>query len=114
MAKSARARELRTKITIQTRKKAVNANGIETETWETAATRFCKWVNAYGREVLDAKQAGLSEVATLTMRHTGVLTPTCRVLRGSDPIPYEVISVNDVEDRHVWLEVKVHRKVESR
>ena len=114
MARSARAGELRTKIQIQSRTKGVNSNGIETSAWTTVLVRHCKWVNAHGSEVFDAKQAGLSEVATLTMRYTDALTPTCRVLKGDDPKPYEVISVNDAEDRHIWLEVKVHRRVESR
>lgn len=114
MAKDARAGELRTKIVVQEAETGVNSNGIEGEAWRDAATLYCKWVNAYGKEVFDAKQAGLSEFATLTMRYTDKVTPTCRVFKGSDPRPYEIISVNDVEDRHVWLEVKVHRKVRAK
>lgn len=77
-------------------------------------SRMCKWVNAYGAEVYTAKQAGVTEPATLTMRYTHKVTPTCTIYKGTDPMPYEVISVNDVEDRHVWLEVKVQRKVASK
>lgn len=114
MAKDARAGEMRTKILVQESRGGTNSNGIEGETWEDAVTRYCKWVNAHGSEVFDAKQAGLSEFATLTMRYTEKVTPTCRVFKGSDPRPYEIISVNDVEDRHIWLEVKVHRKVRAK
>lgn len=113
MAKSARAGELRTKIQIQTQEKTVNQNGIEIVAWKTTCTTWCKWVNAYGREVFDAKQAGLNETSTLTMRYTDRMLPTCRILKGEDQRPYDVISINDVEDRHVWLEVKVSRRVES-
>ena len=70
----------------------------------------CKWVNAHGSEVYDAKQAGVTEPATLTLRYTSKITTTCLIYRGGDPRPYEVISLNDVEDRNVWLEVRVQRK----
>ena len=38
------------------------------------------------------------------------ITTTCLIYRGEDPRPYEVVSLNDVEDRHAWLEVRVQRK----
>lgn len=113
MAKETTAGELRTRIVVQRRISQVNANGYECETWETSCTAQCKWENAYGRDVFEAHKAGLTEVATLTMRYTDQITPTSRILRGADPVPYEVISVNNVLDRGVWLEVKVHRKVAS-
>ena len=69
----------------------------------------CKWVNAWGSEVYDARRTGVTEPATLTMRYTPKLTAACLIYRGSDPRPYEVISLNDVEDRRTWLEVKVQR-----
>ena len=118
MARRADAGDLRTKITIQVRKGSATSNGYERETWENVFPNgtvwHCKWVNAHGLEVFSARQAGLEEAATLTMRYTGALTPVCRILKGDDPTPYEVISVNDVEDRHAWLEVKVQRKAASR
>lgn len=111
MAKEASAGELRTKITVQQCTRSQTPNGYESEAWATVLISRCKWVNAYGSEVIEAKQAGLSEVATLTMRYSKHVTPACRILRGSDPVAYEIISVNDVLDHHVWLEVKVERKV---
>ena len=57
-----------------------------------------------------SKKAGVTEPATLTLRYTSKITTTCLIYRGGDPRPYEVISLNDVEDRHVWLEVRVQRK----
>ena len=52
----------------------------------------------------------MTEPATLTLRYTPLITTTCIIYRGTDPKPYEVISVNDIENRHAWLEVKVQRK----
>ena len=70
----------------------------------------CKWVNAHGSEVYEAKVASVTEPATLTIRYVPGVTTDCLVLRRGETRPYEVISVNDVEDRHIWLELKVQRK----
>ena len=40
-----------------------------------------------------------------TMRYSPLITPALRVYKGSAQVPYEVVSVDDVEDRHRWLEV---------
>lgn len=117
MAKSARAGELRTRIMVfdKTAPGTVNKNGFLVtdcvNVFGDGATRRCKWLNAYGREVYDAKQVGIEEPATLTMRYASKVTPTSIIYRVGDGRPYEVIGVNDVEDRHIWLELKVKRKV---
>lgn len=72
--------------------------------------RLCHWVNAHGREVYEAKQAEVTEPATLTLRYRPEITTVCTVYRESDPVPYEIISLDNVENRGVWLEVKVQRK----
>ena len=77
-------------------------------------TVHCKWVNAHGGEVYEARQAGVSESATLTMRYTPLVTTTSEIYREGDRRPYEVISINDVLDRHVWLEIKVQRREAAR
>lgn len=70
----------------------------------------CKWVNAHGSEVYEARVASVTEPATLTLRYVPGVTTDCIVLRRGETRPYEVISVNDVEARHIWLELKVQRK----
>lgn len=115
MAKHVGAGELRTKIMVFQPPGAgeYNENGYPVtqpvNVFGDGATRYCKWVNAWGSEVYAARQAGVTEPATITMRYTCKLTTTCLIYRVGDPNPYEVISVNDVEDRHTWLEVKVQR-----
>ena len=74
----------------------------------------CKWVNAHGTEVFTAMQLKVRQPATLTMRYSPLITPALRVYKGSAPVPYEVVSVDDVEDRHRWLEVTVERKAAAR
>jgi hypothetical protein len=100
---------------------------------------YCKWVNVHGTEVLTAMQLMLSEPVTLTMRYSPLITKTLVAYKSSEyasamtagdelegdaaaeaiqaalsKIRYEIISIDDVENRHVWLEVKMQRKVAAR
>ena len=116
MAGQAGAGELRTRIFVFDKPdpEARNANGYRVSepvnVFGEGVSRRCKWVNAHGNEVYHAMQAGVAECATLTLRYTPKITTTSVIYRERDPKPYEAVSVNDVEDRHVWLEVKVQRK----
>lgn len=121
MAKRANAGELRTKIQVFDAPEggeALNENGYPTaekvNVFGVGGFQYCKWVNAHGSEILEARQAGVMELATLTLRYTPKITTTCDVYRGGDTRPYEVISINDVEDRHIWLEVKVQREAPAK
>ena len=116
MSKSAGAGELRTKIEIKKATMTTSGNGYDTPTtWTNVFSAgvyvWCKWVNAHGQEVFSAQQLGLEEVATLTMRYTSLLTATCEIYRYGDTKPFEVISIDNIEQRNAWLEVKVKRKV---
>ena len=106
MARYAGAGELRTRIMVfdlprdETGEVLKDTDGYEVKelvnVFGEGRTRSCKWVNAWGTEVYQARQAGVTEPATLTLRYTPRITSTCLIYRGKDPRPYEVISVNDV------------------
>ena len=74
----------------------------------------CKWVNAHGTEVFAAMELQIREPATLTMRYSPRIEPSMLVYKRGEARPYEVISVNNVEDRGVWLELKVQRRGAAR
>ena len=124
MAKRGSAGALRTRIYIRRTAKDADDEGVasrneETSIFEDTPGRpermyHCKWVNAYGAEVLTAMQLEIQEPATLTMRYSPLIQPDQLVYKVGDPVPYEIVSVNDVEDRHCWLEVKVRRRRAAR
>lgn len=123
MAKSAAAGELRTRIYIRKRIKTVDDEGVPLQEEESVFAPgpdgkermyHCKWVNAYGSEVFAAMQAQVQEPATLTMRYSPKIQPDQVIYKVGDPVPFEIISVNDVEERHSWLEVKVQRRRPAR
>ncbi len=97
----------------------------------------CKWINVHGTEIYDAAQLGLTEPATLTIRYSPLITATCLIYRAAEYVEalaagdeiedegesaaavnaalaataYEIISLDNVEQRNKWLEIKLKRKV---
>lgn len=123
MSKSANPGELRTKVYFKsiehstddeafTQEKEVNVFG-QTEDGVDIPARV-KWVNAHGTEAFTAMQLKLREPATITMRYSPKINPNLLVYKGDDKNPYEIISIDNVEERCRWLEIKVQRKVAAR
>lgn len=113
MAKFANAGELRTPIKFVAITRTTDAAGYPTETETEVLKTRCKWVNVHGSEVFTAMQQQLREPATITMRYSPLINQKLILYKGADPRPYGVISIDDVEDRHRWLEIKVQRKSEA-
>lgn len=125
MAKSARTGEMRARITVQALASGIDQEGVAIETWTDVfggEKVWCKWVNAHGLETYEAMRQNLREAATITMRYTPLIDVRCRIFKGhtptgdpekDDPQAYEVVSVDDVENRHKTMEIKVHRAVKS-
>lgn len=118
MSKSANAGELRTRAYFLEIRRETDSDGYPVERKENVfgegTAVFVKWVNAHGAESFTAMQLSLREPATLTMRYSPKITPQLVLYREDDPEPFEIISMDDVENRHCFLEVKVQRKVGAR
>lgn len=118
MSKYANAGDLRTPVYFKSVSRTIGENGYKTDTetnvFGDGIAVYCKWVNAHGTEVMTAMELDVKEPATITMRYSPLIVPTLIVYRGGDVDPYEIISVDDVEQRHVWLEVKVRRRTQAR
>ena len=118
MSKYANPGELRTPVVFKKVTRTVNANGFPAET-ETALFGgkpvMCKWVNAHGTEVWAQAQQEVRDRAALTLRYSPELTDeTLLAYRAGDDKPYEIVSCDDVENRHAWIELTVQRKVSAR
>ena len=118
MSKSANAGELRTPVYFIRTDRENDRNGypVITEVNVFGEGRYvlAKWVNAHGTEAFMAMQMQLREPATITMRYSPLINEQLLVYRGNDPKPYEVISIDNVQERNTWLEIKVQRRVEGR
>lgn len=118
------AGDCRTQIMIQSLTTGMDADGFPTEAWTPlwgdGVFIPCKWVNVHGKEVYEAQRLDLREAATLTIRYTPRVNARCRIWRRAeleglpeypDRLAYEIISVDDIQDRHELLEIKVQRVV---
>ena len=119
MSKSANPGELRTPVYFKRISRDRDDEGYPVEeeinVFGKGVPCMCKWVNAHGTEVFQSMQLEIREPATITTRYSARLAdPALIIYKGSDPHPYEVISIDNVEDRSVWLEIKVQRRAGAR
>lgn len=118
MSKSANPGELRTPVRIVSIKhdtdEEANAVDVEENVFGEGISINVKWVNAHGTEALEAMQLQLREPATVTMRYSPKVKPDCLLYKAENQNPYEIISMDNVEERCAWLELKVQRRVAAR
>ncbi len=103
--------ELRTQITLQRRTVTTNAGGFQAPAWSNIGSVYCKWVNAHGSEVWSAAAAGAEQPATVFIRYNEELDTTCAVLLNS--VRFEIVSIDDIRERHEYMELKVKRMREG-
>lgn len=119
MSKSANPGELRTKVFFIKNSRAKDREGyftdVEINVFGAGIPCMCKWVNAHGNEIFQTMQLEIREPATITTRYSPKLCdPKLTVYKADDPMPYEIISIDNVEERNKWLEIKVQRKSGAR
>ncbi|MCR5552247.1 MAG: head-tail adaptor protein [Oscillospiraceae bacterium] len=118
MSKAANPGELRTPVYFMSHVKTIDDEGDHHDSLvnvfgENVAVR-CKWVNAHGTEAFEALKLQLREPATITCRYSPLINRTLDVLKGTDPDPYEIVSIDNVQEQGMWLEIKVQRKEAAR
>ena len=114
MARCATPGEMRTRIRILAPTKEPDAEGYSNPRFinihPDGRTIRCKWVSAFGTEAVQAQSLGLTESATLTLRHDPRITADCVVVLGEGKHEkiYELMSPpNDVGGAHRWMELRV-------
>lgn len=118
MAKRANAGELRTPVIVEKYTETQDTDGFPVQQWVnvfgTDEILKIKWVNVHGTEVYESMSLDLKEPATLTARYSPLINSQCRITKVGETEPFEIISLDDVENRHEWLEIKVKRVVNAR
>jgi SPP1 family predicted phage head-tail adaptor len=99
--------EIRTKITLQSRTVVQDAGGFSVPGWTTIAAVWSKWINAHGSDVLQAQIEKVDAPATVLIRYRSGVDTTCAVLK--DSLRYEIISIDNIQERSEYLELKVIR-----
>lgn len=117
MSKSCNPGELRTPCYFMRKTERYEAGFLKSSEQSAFGTKRAvrvKWVNAHGSDIYTAQQDQLRQSATLTLRYSPLLDdPELIVYRAGDETPYEIISVDNVEQRNRWLEITVRRMVEG-
>ncbi len=119
MSKSANAGDLRTMVQIKRRVVVTNDNGFDTETYQNVYGDGkyvrCKWVGNHGSEVFSRDSYTERRTATITMRYSQLADDgRLVVFLYGDPDPWEVVNVDNVQQRNEWLEISVEKRIPSR
>ncbi len=96
------------KITIE-KKSKVGTGSFAKDDWIKVADVWAHWVNAHGTEALQAESLQTKRLATVTVRYRRDITEQCRIVY--EGILYDILSINDVLERHISLEMKVRASV---
>lgn len=99
--------DLRNRITLQSRTITSEDGGFQHPAWTTIADVWAKWSNVHGSEAWTAASLQAEQAATVVIRYRSDVNVRCAVLKGSTR--YEIVSIDDIQERHEYLELKVKR-----
>ncbi len=97
--------DLKTPITLKSRTIVTDAGGAQKAALSTIATVMCRWIGVHGSEAWTAQTVQAQRAATVLIRYRADVDETCVVTLGSDD--YRIVSMDDIQARHEWLELKV-------
>ena len=106
------AGDMRTTITLQSPMIAKDPGAAQKPVYANVSTHpiiKARWVNAHGQESVQTAVKSVQR-ATVTIRHRDdILTPTrhtdWRVLRDGEP--WNIISIDPIQDKNRWIELVV-------
>jgi SPP1 family predicted phage head-tail adaptor len=102
--------QMRTQIILKLRTVS-DTGGFQVPSHVTIATVWARWNNLHGSEVWAADATGAIEPATAVIRYRTDVDATCAVEK--DGKLYEIVSIDDIEDRHEYIELKLKRITEG-
>ena len=104
-----------TPIRVQRKTVIPNENDVEVETWTDIIDEdiMCDWKNKFGGELYQAAALNAKEPAVIKLWYIPGVDPSCRIVRAEDKAIFDIIGVDDVENRHQQLSIEVKRYVEG-
>lgn len=102
--------ELRTRITLQQPTVTTDAGAAQKTTYANVTNDpvvWARWVNAHGQEVVGSEALKTEQRAVVVLRYRADIQTTWRVLK--DDQPWQILSIDHVQDRHHWTELVVER-----
>jgi SPP1 family predicted phage head-tail adaptor len=101
--------DLRTRITLQEPVITTDAGAAQVAGWRNSANPivWARWINAHGQEVVSSDALNFSQRAVVTIRYRADILTTWQVLK--DGVAWQIISIDQVQDRNAWTELVVER-----
>lgn len=103
--------DLDIQVTLQSRTVTVQTGNFQKPSWANIATVWAKWRNVHGSEAWMSSTIEAEGAATVTIRYRTGIDTTCAVLKGSTR--YEILSIDNIEERSEYLELRVRRLAEG-
>lgn len=107
--------EMRTRVTIQKIQTGQDREGFNTREYIKIfpGPIWCKWEWERGTETFENERQRLEERAVITVRYTDKITQRCMLWKEKDKTPWEIVAINDIDDRHRWLQITLKRSVKA-
>ncbi len=97
--------ELRTRVLFQTATLTKDAGGAQIPAYVDLDAPLVKWVNAHGPETVSADASKAIKRATVTRRYHSGVSEISSIVK--DGLRWQVVSVDDIQERHEYLELQV-------
>lgn len=103
--------ELRTPILLVPRTVSTETGGFARPAPDTAhqVSAWAKWTNVHGSEAWTASANGIQEPATVLIRYNASLDASWYVSKDNGVSWFEVVSLDNIQERGEYLELKVKR-----
>jgi SPP1 family predicted phage head-tail adaptor len=103
--------ELRTAVTLEIVTLSGDAGGAQAQSYADLAAVWCRWTNVHGGEVWQSQALHAQKPATVLIRYRSDLT-TANTVR-KDGERYKILSIDDIQNRNEFMELKVQLDVGS-
>jgi len=101
--------ELRTPIKLGQPSLSAQPGGFQRKSYTAVANRKAKWTNVHGAEAWAAESVQATDPATVLIRYHASIDSTWGVQKNGQW--YDIVSLDDIRDRHEYIELKVKRMV---
>lgn len=103
--------ELRTLVEFDNPTLVQDGSGAQSATWARLDEVYVKWTHEHGAELVQSEALQARRRATVRRRYSASVTLRTSVLKDGER--WQVISLDDIGERHEYLELVVERAVGS-
>lgn len=102
--------DLRTRITFQAPTITQDTGGAQVGTYANIAlipSVWAQWINDHGQESIASEAVISAQRATVRFRYRSDVQTTWRVMKDAEP--WQILSIDQVQDRNRYVELRVER-----